>query len=289
MSKAIGTWFEGATVSKTPSLAPDARCSLLLFYHYAAPPLNPTSLGALKTFLQTLTTTNELGGRLRVAAEGLNCTISGTHATVRAFSQQLSEWIPTSALPSSTAPFATVDFKFIDDLPPDRAFKDCKILPVNELVFYGVSATDAPLSKGGVHLEPKEYHEKMKEPNTVIIDVRNSYEADIGKFNGQDGAVYIDPKMRKSTDFKAWLDKPETQEQLTGKKVLMYCTGGVRCERASALLKTNMGDKVSKERDRSEGPSRRTAVKESEQCRHPLALTLPSPLGPGSVPAPGRD
>lgn len=98
-----------------------------------------------------------------------------------------------------------------------------------------------------MHLEAEDYHKKMEESNTVIIDVRNSYEAEIGRFVGQEGkggAEYIDPKMRKSTDFAQWLDKPETQVKLEGKQVLMYCTGGVRCERASALLKTKIGDKV---------------------------------------------
>lgn len=46
--------------------------------------------------------------------------------------------------------------------------------------------------------------------------------------------------MRKSTEFPVWLDKPETKEKLAGKQVLMYCTGGVRCERASALLRQRM-------------------------------------------------
>lgn len=50
--------------------------------------------------------------------------------------------------------------------------------------------------------------------------------------------------MRKSTDFKSWLSEPETQEKLSNKTVLMYCTGGIRCERASAYLKREMGDKV---------------------------------------------
>jgi predicted sulfurtransferase len=260
MSKAIGTWFEGATVSKTAPIT--TRCSLLLFYHYARPPLPSQRLNLLKTFLSEQTNELGLGGRLRVASEGLNCTISGTSESVRTFSERLALWgsdvtssdstnSANSTSNSTSPPFSTADFKFIDDLPPDRAFKDCKILPVNELVFYGVGEHDAPLDAGGVHLDPKDYHEKMKQPNTVIIDVRNSYEADIGKFTGQNdgaatgtGATYIDPKMRKSTDFKQWLEKPETREQLTGKTVMMYCTGGVRCERASALLKTQMAEAV---------------------------------------------
>ena len=66
-------------------------------------------------------------------------------------------------------------------------------------------------------------------------------EANIGKFDPPEvGAKCIDPKMRKSTEFPIWLDKPETKEMLKNKQVLMYCTGGIRCERASALLKNKM-------------------------------------------------
>jgi len=54
----------------------------------------------------------------------------------------------------------------------------------------------------------------------------------------------MDPKMRKSTDFTAWLSKAETKQELQGKQVLMYCTGGVRCERASVLVKAELGNAV---------------------------------------------
>ena len=82
-----------------------------------------------------------------------------------------------------------------------------------------------------------------------MVDVRNRYGVDIGRFDGQEkgageGATYIDPKMRKSTDFVPWLAKEETKAALEGKNVLMYCTGGVRCERASVLLKQQVGDSV---------------------------------------------
>lgn len=61
---------------------------------------------------------------------------------------------------------------------------------------------------------------------------------------GVGGAECIVPGMRKSTDFPAWLASAETRQKLAGKDVLMYCTGGVRCERASALLKREVGDSV---------------------------------------------
>jgi predicted sulfurtransferase len=169
------------------------------------------------------------------------------------------------------------------------------LLPVKELVFYGIREGDCATTttttttntsaaadgggsvgaesggggskmevKGGVHLEAKEYHEMLKRNDAVVIDVRNHYEAAIGRFDGQmaatkkksndkeeeggggegGGATYIDPKMRKSTDFTSWLAEEETKQKLEGKTVMMFCTGGIRCERASAYLNSQIGNKV---------------------------------------------
>ena len=75
-----------------------------------------------------------------------------------------------------------------------------------------------------------------------MIDIRNSYEAAIGRFDPpKGGAEYIDPKMRLSTEFPDWIDA--NLEKLKDKQVMMFCTGGVRCERASALLKSKGHDK----------------------------------------------
>ncbi|KNC86901.1 hypothetical protein SARC_00946 [Sphaeroforma arctica JP610] len=239
-TKKLGSWFPTASVAKAAPV--EGKCTILLFYHYCRPELEKDAKQRLIAFLQDTTGRLQLGGRLRVANEGINSTMSGTADAVREFADALTNW----AAKAGKGPFLnpTPDYKYIDDLPPDRAFKDLKILPVNELVFYGVDEKHAPLVNGGTHLDPKDYHQKMKENDTVIIDVRNHYEAEIGRFDGQEkegGAKYIDPKMRKSTDFKQWLAKDETKAELKGKQVLMYCTGGVRCERASALLNTEMG------------------------------------------------
>ena len=78
----------------------------------------------------------------------------------------------------------------------------------------------------GKHLEADEYHKAMEDPETVIIDVRNAYESAIGNFQPPlNGAKLIDPKMRNSVEFPKWLNSKKTQDQLNGKKVLMYCTG----------------------------------------------------------------
>ena len=245
------------------------KSSLLLFYQYATPSWPASKVTLLMTYLSTIARKRNLGGRIRVATEGVNATISSVDqgnisaaCNLRHFAQDLKRF--------DSKVFGNTDFKFLDDLSPDRHFKDCKILPVQELVYYGgIREKDAPLCEGGTHLDAKEYHEMLKCDDAVVIDVRNHYETMIGRFDGQEGdhnkndtnktgksekkknekkdtacAKYIDPLMRKSTDFPSWLQSTETQEQLKNKKVLMYCTGGVRCERASAILKREMGESV---------------------------------------------
>lgn len=82
-------------------------------------------------------------------------------------------------------------------------------------------------------MSPKDFHKAMELPNTVMIDVRNFNETIIGKFQPPNIKV-LDPCMRRSTEFPAWVSK--NMSTLQGKKILMYCTGGIRCERASAYL-----------------------------------------------------
>lgn len=323
--RTLGKWFPNAIVVKTVSytntgqlilgkssqrskelqqmkedlVVENPRSSLVLFYQYTTSESDDNNqknlytgkqwdrhqLQRLITYLSAIARHRNIGGRIRVASEGVNATLSAVdtkHCTAQATLRHLAEDLRRF----DERVFSSTDFKFIDGLPADRHFKEMKILPVQELVFYDIGEDDAPLVSrnekgltnaestsnckgGGVHLDAKEYHEMLKKDNTVVIDVRNNYETILGRFDGQQtqqqeangkpksnslegnstsvnggGAEYIDPKMRKSTDFKSWLATPETQEKLSNKTVLMYCTGGIRCERASAYLKTQMGDQV---------------------------------------------
>ena len=206
--------------------------TLLLFYQYIEPVWdNETYKKALDSMKQ-LGDDLHLGGRMRVAKEGLNCTLTGNHDNIMAYCQALRVF--------GRGEFKQTEFKLTTDLPLSQAFPSVKIMPVTELVNYGLSGTRAPPHQySGTHLDPQAYHAKMQESNTVMIDVRNHYEAAIGHF-APPTAQWVDPKMRKSTEFPIWLDKPDTKASLQGKQVLMYCTGGVRCERASALLKYKM-------------------------------------------------
>jgi predicted sulfurtransferase len=246
----LGKWFPKAKVIKSSvaysndAQSTDTKASLVLFYQYVTPPWPESRVSQLLAYLTKIAETRKtLGGRIRVAPEGMNATVSSVDAggvdaktTLEHFCQDLKRFDKA---------FEETDFKFIDEQPADRHFKDLKLLPVKELVFYGFQDFQAPLDKGGVHLEPNDFHALLEgnPKDTVVVDVRNHYEAAIGRFDGG-SAEYVDPKMRKSTDLQTWLSKPETQDKLKDKKVLMYCTGGVRCERASAYLNTQMGSQL---------------------------------------------
>jgi predicted sulfurtransferase len=246
-------------------------------------------LQLLITFLSTIARHRNLGGRIRVAPEGVNATLSAvdtTHCTAKAALRHFAEDLKRF----DSRVFSTnTDFKYFDELPADRHFTEFKFLPVQELVFYDIGEDEAPLTNtkdnnnntnnknndggaGGTHLDARDFNKMLQKDNTVVIDVRNHYEAILGRFDGQNqqkksilksksskgksennnddstttttGAEYIDPKMRKSTDFKSWLNTKETREKLKNKTVMMYCTGGIRCERASAYLKSQMGNDV---------------------------------------------
>ena len=166
-------------------------------------------------------------GRLRIAREGYNGTLTGPTAGVRAFTASLADFDP------ATFGNGRVDFKYVDGLPRSQMLKGIKCWPVTEIVTYGFDAKTAPLAKGGTHLKPADFHKAMEDPDAIVIDVRNYNESLIGKF-APPGDKVLDPMMRRSTEFPQWV--ADNRSKLENKKVLMYCTGGVRCERASAFM-----------------------------------------------------
>ena len=205
--------------------------SLVLFYQYVEPLWTDREHKEALKFVIALGNKSGVCGRGRCAKEGLNCTLTGPPECIRAFCNGLRDWKPHL--------FNNTDFKITDHMDASHGFKALTIRRTDELVAYGLADERAPsLDKSQAqHVEADEYHELLKDKDAVIIDVRNAYESAIGHFQPPEGgATLIDPKMRNSHEFPKWLNAPETREQLHGKKVLMYCTGGIRCERASALM-----------------------------------------------------
>lgn len=224
---------QAASVGFRPLPAPASTVGItqVLFYQYVEPMWSKAQLKRTLAHMETLGAELGITGRGRVALEGVNCTLTGPPVACRQYCEGLRAF--------DARVFAETDFKLTDGVPANKAFKALTLKRTEELVAYGLGGDKAPLLKQSKakHVEAHEYHRMLEKPNTVVIDVRNYYETDIGRIvPPPGGAEFLDPKMRNSHEFPKWLAQPRTQEQLAGKHVMMYCTGGIRCERASALV-----------------------------------------------------
>jgi UPF0176 protein len=160
----------------------------------------------------------ELVGRIIVADEGLNGTVSGTKASCEAYMNHL------KAIPA----FESAEFKIDDVEEPSFIKMHCRYK--SEIVHSGLRDPGIinPQEKTGIHLEPKEFLEMKDRDDVVILDVRSNYEHALGKFKN---AVTLD--IDNFRDFPAMIN---ALAQYKDKKIITYCTGGIKCEKASALL-----------------------------------------------------
>jgi len=159
-----------------------------------------------------------LVGRIIVADEGLNGTVSGTAASCTSYMQAI----------HADARFVATEFKIDNVEEPSFIKMHCRYKA--EIVHSGLrdpSIID-PKKKTGIHLEPQEFMEMKDRDDVVILDVRSNYEHSLGKFKN---AVTLD--IDNFRDFPAMINE---LAQYKDKKILTYCTGGIKCEKASALL-----------------------------------------------------
>jgi UPF0176 protein len=162
---------------------------------------------------------NELGlkGRIIIAAEGINGTVSGNPEQTDAYMK----WMDEHPL------FTGTIFKI--DEATEHAFKKMRVRLRPELVTLRLEDDVDPHVTTGKHLKPKEFFEAMQREDTVVIDARNDYEYDLGHFRGA-----VRPDILNFRDLPDWIR--ENKEQFDGKKILTYCTGGIRCEKFSGWL-----------------------------------------------------
>lgn len=163
-------------------------------------------------------------GTILLAEEGINGTIAGTRTGIDEALETL------RALPGC----ADLDHKesHADDIP----FLRLKVRLKKEIVTLGVPGVD-PNIRVGTYVDPTDWNDLIADPDTVVIDTRNDYEVAIGSFEGA-----IDPKTTSFRELPAWLDAH--RDTLKDKKVAMFCTGGIRCEKASSLFKAEGVDDV---------------------------------------------
>ena len=160
----------------------------------------------------------DLVGRIIVADEGLNGTVSGTAESCKAYMEAI----------HADGRFNSTEFKIDDVEEPSFIKMHCRYK--SEIVYSGLRDPNIidPKKKTGIHLEPNEFLEMKDRDDVVILDVRSNYEHSLGRFKN---AVTLD--IENFRDFPAKINE---LAQYKDKKILTYCTGGIKCEKASALL-----------------------------------------------------
>ena len=192
---------------------------VVAFYQFVDPQWSTSSLEPLREDLKLRMLTSGLRGTVLLAEEGINSTIVGEEPKMREFMAHL------RTLPG----LATLEFKesLVDHIPFKRTLVKLK----KALIPFGKDGTIEvnPAKKTGKRLEAKELKQWLdsNDPNVVLVDTRNDYEIKKGTFkNAQDWG------LRHFRDFPEKMQ--EHKKELEGKKVVMFCTGGIRCEKATA-------------------------------------------------------
>jgi UPF0176 protein len=186
---------------------------ILLYYHY-------TEIEDLEAFRDEhlrFCKDLDLLGRVYVSKEGINGTVSGTIEHTNHYMETL------KAHPL----FKGIVFKI--DESDGHAFKKMHVRIKKELVNLSLEDDINPKELTGRYVEPKEFFEGLQDPNTIVIDARNDYEYDLGHFRGA-----IKPEIETFRELPEWIRA--NKDQFEGKKILTYCTGGVRCEKFSGWL-----------------------------------------------------
>ena len=200
----------------SPSAAAGPPLVVAALYHFA--PLKDRE--AVQARLVGLGEREAVKGTLLLAPEGINGTIAGPRTGIDHMLATL------RALPG----FASLTHE--ESAAQHPPFPLLRVRLKREIVTIREPLAD-PGSARGTYVAPADWNALIADPETLLIDTRNAYEVEIGTFEGS-----IDPATSSFTDFPAWVrDNLDPQKHT---KVAMFCTGGIRCEKATALLK-NLG------------------------------------------------
>lgn len=156
-------------------------------------------------------------GRIIIADEGINGTISGSYEQTEKYMNELHK----------DPKFTDLEFK-IDEIN-GHVFKKLRVGHKKEIVTFRSEHYINPNELTGKYLEPVEFNDALNENDVVILDGRTDYEYDLGHFKNA-----IRPEVKSFREFPEWIKKNFSQYK--DKKVLTYCTGGIRCEKLSAFM-----------------------------------------------------
>jgi UPF0176 protein len=193
------------------------------FYQFAALP----DFRELREPLRTLAAGLGLKGSVLLAHEGINGTVAGSDAGIDAFTGELQHGV----LFGGRLDHLELKFSGAAEMP----FQRLKMRLKKEIVTLG-SAVD-PTRQVGTYVEPSEWNELIASPDTLVIDTRNAFEVAMGTFEGA-----VDPGIRSFGQFKEFA--AQQLDPAKHRKIAMFCTGGIRCEKASAYLLAHGFDEV---------------------------------------------
>jgi UPF0176 protein len=182
---------------------------VMTFYRFTS----LTNLPELQEYVTSLA--DGLKGTVLLAAEGINATLAGERARLEAFARELERIDGLEGL----------RIRYSSASPGNPVFHRLKVRIRNEIVTLGQPAVD-PARRTGIHVDAATWNALLEDPEVLVIDTRNHYEVAIGSFPGaQDPCT---DSFRQFPDYVAGLDRQ--------RRVAMFCTGGIRCEKASALM-----------------------------------------------------
>jgi UPF0176 protein len=171
---------------------------------------------SLQAPLQRVCVENGVKGSLLLAFEGINGTIAGSRAGIDA------------ALGAIRALPGCATFEYKESFATEMPFLRMKVKVKKEIVTMGQPSVD-PTAHVGSYVTPEDWNDLITQDDVVVIDTRNDYEVEIGTFQGA-----IDPKTKSFGEFPAWWE--ENKDRFHNKRVAMFCTGGIRCEKSTNYL-----------------------------------------------------
>lgn len=178
----------------------------------------------MKSSLQSFCDERSLKGTILLAREGINSTISGTEESIDALIAHL----------RSDARLADLEVK--KSFATEQPFNRMKVRLKKEIVTIGIESVD-PCQLVGEYVEPKEWNDLISDPDVIVVDTRNEYEVEVGTFEGA-----INPHTDSFREFPKYVQ--DTLADKKDKKIAMFCTGGIRCEKSTSYLLQEGFEKV---------------------------------------------
>ena len=195
--------------------APPLRYLTAAFYLFVDLP----DCAQFKAPLQALCDAEQVNGLVLLAPEGINSTIAGPAPGVHA----VLAWL------RSQAPFARLQHK--ESWSNKAPFRRMRVRIKREIVTMGVPEL-RPASQAGRYVSAQDWNALIADPDVLLVDTRNDYEVELGTFEGA-----INPGIQSFAQLPAWLAAQGLLDPAKQRKVAMFCTGGIRCEKSTALLR----------------------------------------------------